>query len=92
MSILTVQISPDVEERVRRAAAEQNVTVDEFVDSALKKVTHEAKSISPSSTSQSGREILDELREAGALYRTDMTEETVEYAHKLRERSQRRHI
>jgi hypothetical protein len=42
MPALTINISTEVEKRVRLAAAEQNVTVDEFVNVALKQVTKSA--------------------------------------------------
>ena len=94
MSTLTITLDPAVEKKAKRQAQKLRVSLEEFVGNVVK-VALDAESESYANQDNKpimGREILDELRQSGALFRTDMTEDTVEYAHKLRERSQRRNL
>jgi hypothetical protein len=93
MSAHTIDLKPKVEKSLAELASQRNMSLEEYMVQVLEgAVTGSIVDQEKNSRPKTGREILDKLRREGALFRTDMTEDTVEYAHKLRERSQRRNL
>jgi hypothetical protein len=85
----TIDLSPGVEKSLAELAALRNLSLEEYMVQVLEGAVS-MSAVTAADQPKTGRELLEEWRRDGVMWRKDMTEDSVEYAYRLRERSQRR--
>jgi dihydroorotate dehydrogenase len=83
MSVV-VKLAPDVEEEIKERAAEQCVSIEEYVNSALRGLPGDRREASPVPGSLSGAEMIDYWKREGAFVGEPLREDSVDIVNRMR--------
>ena len=93
MTTVTVNLDSGIDEEIKRIAANNGITLEEYVRTTMiNAATFAAPEADTTIRPGTGVEILQMLRDHGALYRANMSEPSEDYSRRLREMSQRRRL